>query len=790
MALGTLLLLLAVAAGVLIATFDANRYKSLAVDWMQTTHQRTLALDGPVELSIFPRLAVKVSKLRLSEHGRSDEFMRLDEVALAVRVMPLLRHQLVIDKISARGVRAAYLRDNQGRRNIDDLLNSERQPDTDSSPALRFDVSAVRFDDLQLRVRDDLSQVAGELALQSFSSGRLARQTQTPLTLRATIELTQPQPLRLSLDGKTTLALDLDRGGVALSNMRLDVQGDAAGLKALALQLEGALAWDGNTLSAGPLRLAAQSATLNATQLSPSTLNVKKLVFNPSGKKLEIESLALALAGQQGARPFALALDWPQLAVDDQQLRGSALSGRYEFSGGTSLAGKFVSGAPSGNFDTLRLPNVAFGVAGRAGPRQMDGSVKADLLLGLGEKTLALERLDLATRLTEPGLQALQLALRGTAHASAQSVTWRVEGALNTNRFESQGSAAFAGATPRIQASARFDKLDLNRLLAPEQTAASAAATTAPASDTALPLQGLRAVNGQFALAAGALAFRQYKVVDARLDATLNEGSLRVAQLTGRAWGGRIDASGSADARSQGITIKLAADSVDVNALLKDVAGKDLLAGRGRVSAELRTGGTSLSAWRSNLSGTAALNLRDGAIKGVNLARSLRQAKAALTLRQDAVAQARETEKTDFSELRASARIAEGVAHSDDLDAKSPFLRLGGAGTFDVGRGRIDYTARATVVAAPAGQDGAELAALRGVTVPVLLSGPFDAIDWKIQWSRIAGAAIENKLKAKLTEQIGARLGVAPAASAASGAASTPVTPREQLKDALKGLFR
>ena len=62
-ALGTLVLLLAAAAAVLIATFDANRYKTVAIDWMKTEHQRTLAIDGPIELSFFPRLAVKVSAI-------------------------------------------------------------------------------------------------------------------------------------------------------------------------------------------------------------------------------------------------------------------------------------------------------------------------------------------------------------------------------------------------------------------------------------------------------------------------------------------------------------------------------------------------------------------------------------------------------------------------------------------------------------------------------------------------------------------------------------------------------
>jgi AsmA protein len=198
---------------------------------------------------------------------------------------------------------------------------------------------------------------------------------------------------------------------------------------------------------------------------------------------------------------------------------------------------------------------------------------------------------------------------------------------------------------------------------------------------------------------------------------------------------------------------------------------------------------------RSRLHGAAALQLRDGAIKGLNLAKSLRQAKAALSLRGDATEKARQTEKTDFSELSASFQIADGVARSNDLDLKSPYLRLGGDGAVDIGKGRIDYTARATVTGTAAGQGGAELAALKGVTVPVRLTGPFEAIDWKIQWSAVAAGALQNKVEDKLRDRLGDKLGLGPkvaagGASTAVGAASAP-SAKQQVKDKLlKGLFK
>ncbi len=792
-ALGALLLLLAAAAVVLVATFDANRYKGLAIDWMKTERQRTLAIDGPIELSVFPRLAIKVSKLRLSERARADEFAAIDEAALSVQVLPLLRKQLVIGRVNARGVRAVYSRDAKGVRNIDDLLATGPRSAgagagaSASGPALRFDISAVQLDGVQLRLRDDVANLAGDIALQSFTSGRLANQAEAPIALQARIELMRPQPIKLTLDGRMTLVLDLDNNAASARGLKLDVQGDAAGIKGLAAMLDGALAWDGSALRAGPLNVAVKSGALGGMALAPSSLEVKKLLYSASGRRLELDAMKLALAGKQGGSAIELALDWPQLAVNGEQLKGSALSGHYKVAGPTALAGSFRSAAPSGHYDALRLPGFAVTLAGNAGPRKIDGNAKADLVLHIGRKALALERLDLDATVAEPGQQPLQIALRGTAAADTKGAQWQVDGALNTNRFDSKGSAGFGGTVPRLVASARFDNLDLNKLLGPGKPAPAAAAP----ADTTVALDGLRAVDGQFAVSAGALAFRQYRVSDARADASLDNGTLRISRLAGHAWGGSFDGSGSADARTQRIAVKLAASGVNVNALLKDVAGKDLLEGNGRVTADVTTSGANLGALRANLAGTAALQLRDGAIKGINLARSMRQAKAALSMKQDAVTKARETEKTDFSELTASARIAGGVAHSDDLDVKSPFLRIGGAGRFDIGHGTIDYTARASVIAAPAGQDAGDLAALRGLTVPVRLTGPFEAIDWKIEWSGVAAAAVESKLKEKLAEKLGASLGVRPgAAQPPATAASAPATPKDKLKEKLKGLFK
>lgn len=786
-AFGVLLLLLVVGAVVLVATFDANRYKGVAIDWMKRERNRTLAIDGPIGLAVFPRIEITVSKVRLSEKGSASEFAAIDDAGLALELLPLLRKQLVIDRVQANGVRVKLLRDAKGVRNTDDLAGAPTAaspaPAPSSGPAMRFDVSAVKLEDVRVSVRDDSAKLAGDAVLKSLTTGRLGNRAESPVAIDASLAFTQPK-LKGDLTGKASLALDLDANSVRLAKLQLAWKGDAFDVRAIDATVGGdVLAWDGKALSASNLSVAL-GATLGELKLAGSKLNVKTFRFDPERQQLTLDSLKLALAGQRGADPLKLNLDWPQLEANATSLKGSALSGSVSLAGSNKLDGTFRSGAPAGNFDQVKLPALALDIAGSSGPRAVKAKLTTNLALRQKQRGAALDSLVLQANVSEPNLQPLAVNARGSASASETGAAWTLAGTLNDNRFDINGNASFAGAVPVVKAQAKFDALDLNRLLAPSKPAPSGPA--APA--TPISFDGLKAVNGQFGFSAGSFAFQQYRVADAKVDATLDAGLLRIGKLAGRAWGGNIDASGLADAKGNRLAVKLAANGVNVNALLKDVAGKDLLEGTGRVVADVTTSGASIGEFRSRLAGTAALNLRDGSIKGYNLARGLRQAKAALSMKQDAVTQAKQTEKTDFSELNATARIDNGVARSDDLELKSPFLRIGGAGTFDIGRGRIDYVARATVTETSKGQDGAELAALKGVTVPVLLSGPFEAIDWKIQWSSIASAVVESRLKDMLAE----RLGVKPADGAASsaGAPSPKDAARDKLKDRLRGLLK
>ena len=795
LALALLLVLAIAAAAWLVASFDPNRYKGVAVEWMKTNRNRTLAIDGPIELSVFPRVAVRLGQLSLSEAGRSETFASIERAALAVDVLPLLRGRVVVGRVEASGVRLQLLRDAQGRRNTDDLAGqpsaakpgSGAPPEGRSGQALDLDIDRIVLTDVRARVKDEMGKLDGDLVLERLATGRVASGVATPVELAASADFRQPR-LKGELSGKTTLTPELASGSVKLADMNLAWKGDLPGTSGVQAEVRGELAYDGRQGSVDARQLDLQlAARAGAIQLAGSQLSIAAFAFDPAKQALRVEALKLRIKGQRGKDPLAFDLDWPQLDVAGEKLKGSPLQGRLELGGELPVNASFKSGAPTGTFESVALPGFEATLKSAGGARSLDGTLRANLALQPARKALSLAALELKANLQDKQLKPVALAVRGNANASPEAAKWSLAGSLNTNQFAIDGSANLSASPVFVKANGRFDALDLNTLLPESASAGTApgAATPAPA-DAPVDLAGLRALDAELALRAGSLVFRQYRVADARIEAKLDNGMLKVPVLQAKAWGGSLDANALADARASRIAVKAVANGVNVNALLKDVAAKDILEGTGRVNLDVDTTGRTVGELRSKLRGNAALNLRDGAVKGVNLAKTLRQAKAALTLQKDAVEQAKQTEKTDFSELNATFQIAEGVARNNDLDVKSPFLRLGGDGAIDIGRGRIDYTARATVTNAAAGQGGAELAALKGLTVPVKLSGPFEAIDWRVQWSAVAAGALQNKVEDKLKQKLGEKLGVPPAEPGASAP-----KPKDVLKEKLlKGLFK
>jgi AsmA protein len=250
-----------------------------------------------------------------------------------------------------------------------------------------------------------------------------------------------------------------------------------------------------------------------------------------------------------------------------------------------------------------------------------------------------------------------------------------------------------------------------------------------------------------------------------RVDVRAARGKVELNPLTADLYQGSVAGSLALEATTPPrLALRQKFTGISIGPLLKDAVGRQMIDGRGNVVLDVTSQGTTVAAIEKALAGSARIELRDGAVHGVNVAQAIRSAKAlfggASSGPQSGTAS--QAESTDFTELSASFAIAHGVAHNEDLQAKTPLLRVAGRGDVDLGESRLDYLVRATIVDTLKGQGAADLQALRGVTVPVRLKGPFASIGYSVDVADlakdVATKKVEEALKAKVQDQLGEKL--------------------------------
>ena len=142
------------------------------------------------------------------------------------------------------------------------------------------------------------------------------------------------------------------------------------------------------------------------------------------------------------------------------------------------------------------------------------------------------------------------------------------------------------------------------------------------------------------------------------------------------------------------------------------------------------------------------INLKDGAVKGFNLAKSVRDAKAMFG--GQTATKSDEPLQTDFSSLIAKATIVNGIVNTQALSAQAPFMRIEGNGQVNLPQESLDFLVRTSIVATAKGQGGDDLTDLNGLTIPVKLTGALNRPNVSLDLASL----LEQKAKQEIQKQI------------------------------------
>ncbi len=476
-------------------------------------------------------------------------------------------------------------------------------------------------------------------------------------------------------------------------------------------------------------------------QASGSALDIGNLKLQAGGdvsadvsaQQYGTQNFAVKASGTKGKDAFEIALDAPKIAVTKDSFSGDKLALSARLNGANDITA------------TLSLPSI-------------QGNARA---FGSKALTLAFDAKGDAL----PGKQ-VKSEMKGSFAFDADKEHVDVELAGGLLQSQVKARVAVNGfADPAINFDVDVDQFDADLYMPKKE----AGATKESGPEQPIDLSALRTLNLEGSLRIGSLKVANVKTSNLKLEMKAHNGQLNIAPLSANLYKGSVNGSISVNAQATpSIAVNQTLSGVDIAALTKDAADFDTLEGRGNVGMNLTMRGDTVSAMKQALNGSMSLSLADGAIKGINIAKKLRDAQGMLGKGSSQTSSADSAEKTDFSELKASFKVNNGVAHNDDLSLKSPLLRLTGNGDIDIGHDSMNYLAKATLAKTLEGQGGKDT--VGGITVPVRVSGPFADLKYTLDFGAMVGEAAKQKVEAK-KEEIKTRV-------------------QDQLKDSLKGLFR
>lgn len=311
-------------------------------------------------------------------------------------------------------------------------------------------------------------------------------------------------------------------------------------------------------------------------------------------------------------------------------------------------------------------------------------------------------------------------------------------------------------SNPVFSFDVNIDRLDADKYISKSNANNNTAKSNA---DTPIDLSALKKLNATGQAKIGWLKLANVKTENVNLGLKASDGVATLLPFSANLYNGSMSGTLKVDARSTpNIAFKQNMKSVSISPLMVDAINNDMLSGTGTVNIDVTTQGNTVGALKKGLAGNAALNLADGAIKGVDIAGSIREIKNKVNVFKKETG-ADKSKKTDFSELTATFDIKNGVARNEDLAMKAPILRLAkgdSKGDIDIGNEKINYLAKPTVVKSLKGQGGADLDDLSGISIPVKITGTFAEPKYGMDFAAIGAALAQSKLLDKVGGEKGA----------------------------------
>jgi AsmA protein len=710
-------------------------------------------------------------------------------------LLPLLCKHIVVDEVSLAGLRLNLVRHKDGKTNFDDLMRhvqpkaaSEPTPDKGGQKSpLNLAVAGVDLTDAAILWKDEQAGAEYAVTKLNLSTGTLGGSSPAKFSMSLHLKGTPPA-LDLDFSASGKLLADVEKNVFRGTGLQAKVAGSAATIQGLAVALSGDVEVEPDKGAArlAEFKFSASGAqdknrfdvkvSLSKADATHSEVGVNDLLVTGTGeyegialteanvkaasisagllendRKIQIYGLTSTFKGKKQDDAFEAGIEVPRLDLSKGKLSSEATTAKAHVQGKDRTADATLKiSEMAGSGSLWKLGELALTVDAKQGTDTLKGTLKTPVTVNVDGQSFQLSKIASQFTVESSKLpqKSVSLPLSGDLGADLHKETFAAN--LSTKFDDSTIKLKVALANfkqPVANVEFSIDKLNLDRYFPPADNKKAAPATAAAPAGPEQPidLSALKLGSGSALIRIGDLTVQRLKIANLSVDARLQAGRLEVSPFAAALYQGSVGGTATVDANANTFAVKQNMVGVALGPLLQDYMQKDLVEGKGNVMLNVTAQGALPSAIRKSLNGTAKVDLKNGALKGIDLDEVLRNPKELLAKKEDGERTADKGKKTSFAELAASFDIKNGVAHNEDLVARTQVLKLSGAGDLNIGEGSLDYLAKATV----SGTKGGDA---KSFTVPVRISGTFDAMKYKIDLNAVVSEAVKQEVDKKKTE--------------------------------------
>jgi len=171
----SLLALVVIGAGALLLIVDPNDYRDDIAKLVQEKTGRPMQIGGPLELRIFPWLAIDVHDVTLGNPpGYGDEpFLSVKKASVGVKLLPLLHKEFEVRRVGVDGLAVTLISRGEDENNWKDLGESGEPETPSTGPAPKARIAGVDVTAAVLVYRDEAKNSLTRLSSLDVSTGAL-----------------------------------------------------------------------------------------------------------------------------------------------------------------------------------------------------------------------------------------------------------------------------------------------------------------------------------------------------------------------------------------------------------------------------------------------------------------------------------------------------------------------------------------------------------------------------------------------------------------------------------------